>query len=85
MGSEMCIRDSTQIFYVMLKPENSELRQRVSATEQCVCQPLLEDIITQGIEAGIPGTKRCACNRTDPADVVRWDGTHYQTGRGWPV
>ena len=44
---------STQIFYVMLKPENSELRQRVSATEQCVCQPLLEDIITQGIEAGV--------------------------------
>ena len=44
---------STQIFYLMLKPENSELLRRISATEQCVCQPLLEDIINQGIEEGV--------------------------------
>ena len=40
---------SAEMFTVMLRPENSALMLRISATEQRVFRPLLEDIIAQGI------------------------------------
>lgn len=39
---------STQITIVMLRPENTELLARITATERQVLRPLLEDIIDQG-------------------------------------
>ncbi len=40
---------SAEMFTVMLRPENSTLMVQITATEQRVFRPLLEDIISQGI------------------------------------
>lgn len=39
---------SAQIILVMLRPENLQMLARISATEQRVFRPLLEDIVAQG-------------------------------------
>lgn len=41
---------SADMLTVMLRPENSTLLQQISATEQRIVRPLLENIIAQGIE-----------------------------------
>jgi len=43
---------STEITLVMLRPENSELLARITATERRVVRPLLESIINQGMKEG---------------------------------
>lgn len=44
---------STDIFHVMLRPENSALLARITATERRVTRPLLEVIINQGMAEGV--------------------------------
>lgn len=44
---------STEMFHVLLRPENTELLGRINRTERRVFRPLLEDIIKQGIEDGV--------------------------------
>jgi len=43
---------STEIFHVMLRPENSELLGRITKTERRVFHPVLNAIIEQGIAEG---------------------------------
>lgn len=51
---------STEMFHVMLRPENTELLGRITRTERRVFRPLLEAIIEQGRKEGVFKVKNAA-------------------------